>query len=80
MSKLRNGQKIKIGEKTYKVIKCDGAYRRCRICQEHNGICPCINPDPTIQNATVGKQWNTKMCSEQIQNDCYLKPCTTSDK
>lgn len=76
MSKKRVGSKITIGQKTYKVTKCDGAYRRCRICQEHNTCVPCVNPDPTIENSTVGSQWNTRMCSEQLSKDCYLKPCT----
>lgn len=80
MSKLRIGAKVTIGKRTFKVTKCDGAYRRCRICQEHNKCTPCINPDPTIESTTVGTTWNQRMCNEQLPTNGYLKPCTTQDK
>lgn len=79
MSKLRIGSKLQLGKKTYKVTRCDGAYRRCRICQEHNKCVPCINPDPTVDNSTVGTTWNQRMCSEQLPKNGYLKPCTNQD-
>lgn len=80
MSKLRTGQTVTVGERKYKVTRVDGAYRRCRICQENNKCLPCTNPDPTIENATVGSVWNQRMCNEQLPKDAYLKPCTNLNK
>lgn len=77
-SKLRIGQTVTIGERKYKVTRVDGAYRRCRICQEHNSCLPCFNPDP-VKSTTVGEIWNKDMCDQQLPKDAYLKPCTNLD-
>ena len=76
-SKLKKGETVEIDGKKYKVQVCDGAYRRCRVCQEHNGICPCINPNPTVDNQL---EWSQQRCVNTIPPNCYLKPCGDQDK
>ena len=71
MSKLRAGQKLEIGTKKYRVTRAKNKNIRCRVCQEHNKCCPCVNPDPTVDNPIV---WTPKDCHEKLPDNAYLHP------
>ena len=71
MSKLRAGQKLEIGTKKYRVTQAKNKNIRCRVCQEHNKCCPCVNPDPTVDNPIV---WTPKDCHEKLPDNAYLHP------
>lgn len=71
MSKMRAGQKLEIGTKKYRVTRAKNANIRCRVCQEHNKCCPCVNPDPTIENPIV---WTTKDCHQKLPDNAYPYP------
>lgn len=70
--KIKEGESVTVNGKQYQVTACDGAYRRCRICQDHNTCLPCVDPDPTRE-----AEWSQMKCASSIPNNCYLKPCTT---
>ena len=71
MSKLRAGQKLEIGTKKYRVTRAKNKNIRCRVCQEHNKCCPCVNPDPTVDNPIV---WTPKDCHEKLYESTYPYP------
>ena len=71
MSKLRAGQNLEIGQKKYRITRAKNKSIRCRVCQEHNKCCPCVNPDPTIDNPIV---WTPKDCHEKLPDNAYLHP------